>query len=471
MSSTSNNRNQKRILLQIGLFIITLITTTLAGAEWMTGKLLLFGERKLNWVDFWNGLFFSIPFLSILTVHEFGHYFTAKYHKVRVTLPFYIPLWLGFLGGPSIGTMGALIKIKEHIIDRKKYFDIGISGPLAGFVLAVAILAYGFCTLPKKDYVFNIHPDYKTFGENFEDYVYTYEYNDALYEQSYNSTRKADSLSHRLEHGHSHNWGFPEYEKRESFETYSMGTTILFEWMKAIFADPEKVPNNFEIMHYPWLFAGFLALFFTSLNLIPIGQLDGGHILYGLIGAQNHKYASRIIFVLFLYFAGLGMYKPWTIVNEFPYAILYIGFLYLCFYRFSPLMRDRWMYALGIFTAQIITCFVSPNAEGYTGWLVFGFVIGRFLGIYHPPVLIDRPLDIKRKILGWFALFVFVISFSPQPFKIVNIQRSEVKSERPSILSLVKPSPKSERIDIPYSLALPSKKSINLEDEIKVSAD
>ena len=118
-------------------------------------------------------MYYSIPFLTILTVHEFGHYLTAKYHNVKVTLPFYIPLWLGFIPLPfTIGTAGAFIRIKEMIHSRKQYFDIGIAGPLAGFVVAVLVLTYGFTHLPPPEYIFEIHPEYKEYGLNYEDYVY-----------------------------------------------------------------------------------------------------------------------------------------------------------------------------------------------------------------------------------------------------------------------------------------------------------
>src|SRR5690606_22589096 len=101
------NKDQKRVALQILLFIVTIITTTLAGAEWTYGKSILYSP-DFTWADFKSGLSYSIPFLLILTVHEFGHYFTAVYHRVKTTLPYYIPLPPLFMF--SIGTMGALIR-------------------------------------------------------------------------------------------------------------------------------------------------------------------------------------------------------------------------------------------------------------------------------------------------------------------------------------------------------------------------
>ena len=122
--------NSNRRLRHLGLFILTFILTTISGAEWMYGKWLLFGEEVLSLQNILNGLHYSIPFLLILTVHEFGHYFAAKYHDIKVTLPFYIPFWLGFIPGmPSFGTMGAVIRIKETIHSRRNYFDVGVAGP------------------------------------------------------------------------------------------------------------------------------------------------------------------------------------------------------------------------------------------------------------------------------------------------------------------------------------------------------
>jgi membrane-associated protease RseP (regulator of RpoE activity) len=151
--------------LQIGLFLLTTISATLAGAEWITGKTFLFGKEKLGFSDFLNGFNYSFPFLLTLTFHEFGHYFAAKYHQIKVTLPYYIPIWMsGFL---SFGTMGAFIRIIDRPKSRKQYFDIGIAGPLAGFIIAIGVLWYGFTHLPPADYIYTIHPEYKALGPNY----------------------------------------------------------------------------------------------------------------------------------------------------------------------------------------------------------------------------------------------------------------------------------------------------------------
>ena len=128
----------KEILIHLSLFVVTFITTTLAGAEWTYGRSVFMPDY--TWVDFLSGMSYAIPFLLILTVHEFGHYFTAIHYRVKTTLPYFIPL-------PPItfmfGTMGALIRLKGKVSSKLHHFDIGIAGPLAGFVVAFAVLLYG----------------------------------------------------------------------------------------------------------------------------------------------------------------------------------------------------------------------------------------------------------------------------------------------------------------------------------------
>ncbi len=155
--TTASKEKWKRInsyLLHIGLFIVTFITTTLAGVEWTTGQVPPYEFNTLT-----KGLPYSISLLLIITFHEFGHYFAARFHKVRATLPFYIP----FPPIPyfiNFGTMGAVIRTKSPIYSKKAMFDIGISGPLSGFVVCLAILIYGFTHVPSINYLLAIHPDY-----------------------------------------------------------------------------------------------------------------------------------------------------------------------------------------------------------------------------------------------------------------------------------------------------------------------
>lgn len=362
--------------LHLLLFFITLICTTLAGAEWMTGRSFFYGARLLGLSNFWAGLYFSVPFLGILTAHEFGHYFTAKYYKINVSLPFYIPVWLGFLSSLSIGTMGAFIKIRETLQSTKQIFDVGIAGPLAGFLVAIGVIWYGFTHLPPPEYIFEIHPEYKQFGFRYADHVY-----------------------------------------KNTLGAIGLGTNLIFEFFKYYVAEPALIPNKFEMAHYPLLFAGYLALFFTALNLIPIGQLDGGHILYGLIGFKRHRFVSLVLFVIFIFYAGIGSFHYSEVnTDTIWYVLAYIGFLYFVFQKVFKSKTTVILVALSIFTGQLLATYLFPTLQGYSGWLVFGFVLGNFLDIYHPAAEVEQPLDLKRKILGWLALLIFILCFSPQPF-------------------------------------------------------
>ncbi|WP_020600766.1 site-2 protease family protein [Spirosoma panaciterrae] len=374
-------------LLHGGLFLITLITTTLAGAEWMFGRFFIPSEGmpSLGWDEFLAGFQFSIPFLAILTVHEFGHYFTAKANRVRVTLPFYIPLWIGI--GQSIGTLGAFIRIQDYINSRRKYFDIGIAGPLAGFVLALVVLWYGFTHLPPPEFIFTIHPEYQKWGLDY---------------------------------------GLYAYQNLPEGAAIGLGDNLLFHFFKTYVADPARVPHPYEMVHYPYILAGYLALFFTSLNLIPIGQLDGGHILYALIGRKRFQWVAPTLFIGFAFYAGLGAFKPADFAvptdeaffSQLGNFALYIIFLYLAFGRISDNRTTNLLITLSVVVGQLIVSWMMPAVNGYFGFTVFVFVLGRFLGVYHPETELEEPLDLKRQILGWVALLIFVICFSPQPFLI-----------------------------------------------------
>ncbi|MEM6845755.1 MAG: site-2 protease family protein [Bacteroidota bacterium] len=392
------------------LFIVTLTTTTLAGTEWQFMRFVGWEAHPITWKWFVRGFAFSIPFLGVLTIHEFGHYFTAKWHKVKVTLPYYIPLWFGFLGWlglpglPSIGTMGAVIRIKDFINSRKQFFDIGIAGPLAGFVAALGVLYYGFTHLPPKEHIYEVHPEYQYFGDDFEDVVYQKDtfFVTEEYEQQFGSapTYWPDTMR----------FG-------PSGATIALGGNLLMTFFSEYVASEDDwVPNAYEIIHYPWIFAGYLALFFTALNLIPIGQLDGGHILYGLIGAKWHQKVSAGLFIAFVFYSGLGTVTLADSFDTLNWEIpLYIGFLYVLFSKLTRSFQTNLMVAVAVFAAQFLISSYF-NVQGYYWWLVFALILGRILGIYHPVTLINEPLSTGRKILGWIALLVFMLCFSPNPF-------------------------------------------------------
>lgn len=356
------------------LFLITLLTTTLAGMEWGLG--LYFPYDRLPSGQQWMaGLTFSLPFLGILTVHEFGHYFTARYHRLRVSLPYYIPMWF-FGWGLSIGTMGAFIRISSFIRTRRQFFDVGASGPLLGFLCILPVLYYGFTHLPPPSHVFDIHPEYRAYGQDYAQHVY------------------ASDMDLR------------------------MGSNLLMDlFARYVAPDPSWVPNDHEIFHNPWLLAGYLACFFTALNLLPIGQLDGGHVAYALLGRRRARYVAHISFTLFMGYAGLGLFsvsQPWDYL--LPYGLLYVGVLYLVYRRNVPSAAWAWGWALGIFSLQMAIVGVWPSVQGYPGWLVFGALLGRVLGLEHPQAYDERPLDGWRKAGALLCLLVFVLCASPAPF-------------------------------------------------------
>lgn len=376
------NKETRRIILQVLLFFITIVTTTVAGAEWVYGKsfsiYFWYGAGEYSWDDFLLGLNFSIPFILVLTAHEFGHYFTAMYHRVKSTLPYYIPL-PPFLF--SIGTMGAIIRLQSKVMSKTQNFDIGISGPIAGFIVALALLFYGFTNLPEPEYIFSIHPEYEQYGLDYARYVY-------------------DDANEVLD--------------------VVIGKNLLFLFFEHFVADPQRMPNPHEIMHYPLLFAGFLSLFFTSLNLLPIGQLDGGHVIYGLFGSKGHRLIATIFFLLLLLYAGLGTVSLADGDDLIWTAPLYIGFLYITLSGLKLGRVDTLMYAVVIFGVQFLLTWLWPGLNGFSGWLLFAFIVGRFLGVYHPPAVIEEPLDTHRKVLGWIALIIFIICFTPMPIEITG---------------------------------------------------
>ncbi|QNH64168.1 site-2 protease family protein [Hymenobacter sediminicola] len=363
----------RRYVLHLSLFLITLATTTLAGAEWVTGKV-TFGAPGLTAAEVQQGLWFSLPFLAVLAVHEFGHYFTARRNGVRATLPFFIPFFTGYFN--TIGTFGAIIRIKDRIFSRREFFDIGLAGPLAGFLVAVPVLIYGFTHLPPLDYLFQIHPDYRQYGAEYAQYVY------------------------------------------RGGQGMALAQPLLYQGLEYLFADPTRLPHPNELMHYPVLMAGALALFFTALNLLPIGQLDGGHILYGLLGARRFNRLSAGLFVAFIFYAGLGLFSLQSDRQQWLYwGLPYFAYLFLVLRRVVPTPRRALFLSLGIWAAQLACTVAWPGILGNPGWLVFGLLLSRVMGIFHPAAPDETPLSPGRKVLGWLMLAIFALCFTPSPFK------------------------------------------------------
>ncbi len=331
---------------------------------------LFFRRKHTRLARFFEGLKYSVPFLGVLTIHEFGHYFTARKHKTEVTLPFYIPLWLGGITS-TFGTLGAFIRIKERLESRVKYFDIGIAEPLAGFIAALFVLWYGFTHLPPLDYVFELFPIFKQYGNEYGKFLET----------------SPDYISIKL------------------------GDSLLFNFFEQ-YVSTGELPHPYLYTNYPIIFAGYLSLFFTALNLFPIGQLDGGHILYGLIGDRAFNIVSPILFGGFVFYAGLGFFNAhefttqdtqmfFELIGKFA---VFIFFNYLCFSKITDNPITNWLIALSVVAVQLLVSYFFPTVEGYSGFLAFGLMIGRFLGVYHPKTYDMQPLTLERKILGWLPL-------------------------------------------------------------------
>lgn len=377
-----NMYDTKTILKHLGLFLITFASVSLVGASFVGFEAPLFPFIMPSEQDFWRGVLFAGLLLGFLGTHEFGHFFAAIHHKIRVSLPYFIPIPLG------IGTMGAVIRIKQKINDTRKMFDVGVAGPLAGFVVSLAILLYGFATLPDPSYINN----FAGHGE-VKDFVNSFGY-------------------------------FPETPPSEgSGNTLIVGETLLYIFLAQFF---ENVPPMWEMYHYPFLFAGWLGLFFTALNLMPVGQLDGGHILYSLIGFKKHRKVARICFGVLTVLAGIESI-PFihTFLGEWDTAagglswLIWAGVLFLLLNR-AYHKNLRWVMPVLITSMAAAAGYLYLVVGGIESsssliWIVWSFFIAFFVGVEHPPALYEHPLGRTRKTLGWLSMAIFVLCISPNP--------------------------------------------------------
>lgn len=378
--------DRKTVTKHLGLFLITVLTVSLAGAGFVGFDPSLFPLALPTLPDFYRGLLFASLLLGFLGVHEFGHYFAALYHHIKVTLPYFIPIPLG------IGTVGAVIRIKQKINDTYKMFDVGAAGPLAGFIVSLGVLLYGFSTLPDPSFIQNFAGH-----EAVKEYVSQYGV-------------------------------YPENPLQETNgNILIVGDTLLYSFLASFF---ENVPPMWEMYHYPFLFAGWLGLFFTALNLTPIGQLDGGHILYSLIGFEKHKMVARIFFAVLITLGGIEAIPFIHLsLGEFDYRygllswIIWGGVLMMLLRK---AFRDDFDWILPVWIASLAATafylfFVVGNltTSGSLIWVVWSFFIAYFVGIEHPPAIRERELDPTRKFLGWLSMVIFVLCISPNPLYLI----------------------------------------------------
>ena len=288
-------RTRERYWLYSLLFGLTLLTATMVGTamQYDFDRNLPFDlERSLDtWAAAWrhpsillHGLPFSLTLLTILLAHEFGHYSAAVFHRVDSSLPYFLP-------SPFLGTFGAFIRVRSPIYSKRALFDIGIAGPLAGFVFLAPALAIGLAF-----------------------------------------SKIIPGIAHQ--------------------GTLRFGMPAL-EWLLRHAILP-GTPTA-DIYLHPVARAAWIGMFMTALNLLPIGQLDGGHILYSFF-PRGHKIVSRVLCIVLL-----------------------------------------------------------PLGKLWLGWTVWGLAL-LWLGRRHPVVEDPTPLSPGRRKLGRAALLVFAICISFVPF-------------------------------------------------------
>lgn len=267
------------------LYAATWATTTFVGFVFYGGG---------SWL---NAAFFSVPLMLILTAHELGHYWQTRRHHIPASPPFFIPFPL-----PPFGTLGALIRMNGRVPNAKALFDVGVSGPLAGFAATLVFLTIGLA----------------------------------------NSTL-VDATA-------------------PTGEALVFGEPLLFRWFSFLFFDRSD-PTQVLTMH-PTAAAAWVGLFLTTLNLFPMGQLDGGHVLYALL-RRRAVYFSTALFI-----AAAG----------------------------AVFLFERW------------------------NWLLMLFLIA-FFGLEHPPTADDSTrLGPLRTAVGWGTLALVAIGFTPNPIDVENVE-------------------------------------------------
>ncbi|TGN11200.1 site-2 protease family protein [Leptospira ilyithenensis] len=240
---------------------------------------------------------YSVGLIVILFFHEMGHYLPARYYGVKATLPYFIPFPLG-----PIGTMGAVIQIKERIPDKLKLFDIGIGGPIASFLLSIIAWVIGIF------------------------------------------------LSKLMV--------IPEGMDKSQFLFF--GDSLFTYWSGQLILGPYDT-NLFDISIHPLAKAGWVGLLITAINLLPFGQLDGGHVIYALFGER---------------------YRNWI-------HWLFLGFIFFTLLNFT--------------------------------WLIWSFLIFYLLKVEHPFVP-DSQVELRgvRRFLGYFMLIALAFIFVPRPIMMGN---------------------------------------------------
>ncbi|HZZ86383.1 MAG TPA: site-2 protease family protein [Anaeromyxobacteraceae bacterium] len=299
--------------LNAALFAATAVTTVWAGAQ--MGELPPAGGALARVVL--GGLPFAAAILGILVCHEMGHYLMGKAYGVDSTLPFFIPVPFGF------GTFGAVIRIRSPMPTRRAVIDIGAAGPIAGFAVALPLLAWGLA-----------HSEIRAVGEAAA------------------ATSNVGSPYAILRALWLHQ------ELRGGGGLQLMGDSLVTWGMARLVVGP--IAPGFDVFLHPVALAAWLGLFVTTLNLIPLGQLDGGHVTYALLGRQGALRLSRLVSLGLL---GFGLFASWN-------------------------------------------------------WLVWWLITRFAVGLRHPPALQEEPLGPGRKLLAAAALLLFLATFIPVPIAV-----------------------------------------------------
>lgn len=309
------------------LFLLTLISVWFTGGILGTEGELPQGIGAIVLELLTKGWPFAVSMIAILAAHEFGHYLVGRHHGVHVTLPYFLPLPYPF---SPFGTMGAFINMKESPRNRRILLDIGLAGPISGLVVAIPVVLIGLS-------LSNLDPlpaaaAASGFGQ------LQLEGNSILY-----------LILKFIVFG----------EWLPAPASYDGIAPILY-WARYLFTGQPLPYAGLDVSLHPVAWAGWAGILITSLNLIPAGQLDGGHILYTLLGPRNAKRALPIILA----------------------ALVILGFFW----------------------------------SGWWFWAFLIFLLGR---AHAEPLDQITRLDSRRKILGILALIVFILVFTPVPLMLL----------------------------------------------------
>jgi membrane-associated protease RseP (regulator of RpoE activity) len=294
------------------LFLATVVTTLWMGFELSPGP-----PPDLTVSNVVRGGFpFAGSLVAILFTHEMGHYVLARRYGVRATLPYFIPVPFG------AGTLGAVIRMRSPIPSRKATLDIGAAGPLAGLAVAIPLLLLGL-----------------SLSEVREAGTAAIAGPSPL-QSPYALVRAL--LAHQPIRGAP--GGIELFG--ESAITWAAGRLVL-----------GAVPQGQDVFLHPVAFAAWLGLLVTTLNLVPLGQLDGGHVVYALVGRRRARAVGRVVSLGLL---GAGLFWTWS-------------------------------------------------------WLLW-WALSRFvIGLGHPPALVEEPLTPGRRAIAWLSLALFLATFVPVP--------------------------------------------------------